>query len=209
MNALESKPGNGPLTVSRRGLFAILHAGAAGCLGCARAAACASQPQPPQAGHSWTEKADMTWEELFRFAYQKDLIPVLKALAGQVGRDQFVRMLQDAGDSVVRTKMAGRPPVVRDLVTFASNMKNMPPVIQHALDAEILEASPEAFEYRVNRCLWAKVFRDGDAGDIGYAMVCYPDYAVARGLNPKLKLIRTRTLMQGADSCSLRYVMEA
>jgi hypothetical protein len=32
---------------------------------------------------------------------------------------------------------------------------------------------------------------------------------VARGLNPKLKLIRTKTLMQGDDGCSLRYVMEA
>jgi hypothetical protein len=56
--------------------------------------------------------------------------------------------------------------------------------------------------------LWAKAFRDENAGDLGYAMVCYPDYAVAKGLNPKLKLIRTKTLMQGDDSCSLRYVME-
>jgi hypothetical protein len=47
------------------------------------------------------------------------------------------------------------------------------------------------------------VFRDGDAADIGYAMVCYPDYAVAKGLNPKLQLIRAKTLMQGDDSCSL------
>jgi hypothetical protein len=34
------------------------------------------------------------------------------------------------------------------------------------------------------------------------------DYAVARGLNPRLKLIRTKTLMQGDAECSLRYVME-
>lgn len=197
------------LSVSRRGLFAILQAGAAGCLGCARAAACAPQTQAPPAGHSWTEKADITWEQMFRFAYQKDLIPVLKALAVQLGRERFVRMLQEAGDSVVRDKTAGRPPMVRDLVTFAANMKKMPPLMQHAVDAEIVEESPEAFEYRVNKCLWAKVFRDENAADIGYAMICYPDYAVARSLNPKLKLIRTRTLMQGEDSCSLRYVIEA
>ena len=52
------------------------------------------------------------------------------------------------------------------------------------------------------------MFREEDAADIGYAMVCYPDYAVARGLNPKLRLVRTKTLMQGDDSCGLRYVME-
>jgi hypothetical protein len=81
--------------------------------------------------------------------------------------------------------------------------------MQHALDAEIVERSPQAFAYRVKRCLWAKVFRDENAGDIGYAMVCYPDYAVARGLNPKLRLIRTRTLMQGDSDCVLRYQMES
>jgi len=109
---------------------------------------------------------------------------------------------------VVGEKTAGRPPMVRDLVTFAANMKNMPPIIQHTLEAEIIEQTPEAFEYRVKKCLWAKVFRDENAADIGYAMICYPDYSVARSLNPKLKLIRTKTLMQGDDSCGLRYVME-
>ena len=76
--------------------------------------------------------------------------------------------------------------------------------MQHALDAEIVEQSAEVFEYRVKKCLRAKVFRDSNAADIGYGMVCYPDYAVARGL----KLIRTRTLMQGDAECSLGYVME-
>ena len=58
----------------------ILPAGTFGCLGCARAMACAQTPQVEPTGHSWTEKADVTWEEMFRFAYQKDLIPLLKEL---------------------------------------------------------------------------------------------------------------------------------
>lgn len=179
-----------------------------GCLACARSAACPQGGEQAQATHAWTEKTDLTWEEMFRFAYQKDLIPLLKALSGQVGREKFVRMLREAEDEVVRKKTAGRPPVVRDLTSMAGNMKNMPPLMQHALQAEIVEQTSKAFEYHVTRCLWAKAFRDEDAADIGYAMVCYPDYAVAKGLNPKLKLIRTRTLMQGDESCSLRYVME-
>lgn len=208
MSILETEQENGPGSLSRRALFSILPAGAFGCLGCARAMACAQSPPPAPARHGWTEKTDLTWEETFRFAYQKDLIPVLKQLGAQLGREQFVAMLRGASDEVVRKKMAGRPPAVRDLATLAASMKNMPPVIQHAIDAEIVAQSPDAFEYRVSKCLWAKVFRDEDAGDIGYAMVCYPDYAVTKGLNPKLRLIRARTLMQGDDSCNLRYVME-
>jgi hypothetical protein len=197
-----------PGSLSRRTLFSILPAGAVGCLGCMRAAACALAQEPPPAGHSWTEKADITWEEMFRFAYQKDLIPLLKQMAEPVGREKFTAMLRNASDEVVRKKTAGRAPAIRDLAALAANMNRIPPLMQHALDAEIVEQSAEAFEYRVKKCLWAKVFRDADAADIGYSMVCYPDYAVARGLNPRLKLIRTKTLMQGDDSCGLRYVME-
>ena len=192
--------------VSRRALFSILPAGAAGCLGCAHAV-CAQVPQPSPA-HSWTEKADITWEEIFRFAYQKDLIPLLTQLAEHIGREEFVAMLRQACDEVVQKKTAGRPSVVPDLVALAANLNRMPPLVQHALDVEIVERSAEAFEYRVKKCLWAKAFRDSNAADTGYAMVCYPDYAVARSLNPKLKLIRTKTLMQGDAECGLRYVME-
>jgi len=209
MNQTEIQTGNLPVTLSRRGLFGILPVGVAGCLACERAAACASGMQEPPAGHSWTEKADWTWEQIFRFAFQKDLIPVLKVLSEQIGREKFVQMLQEAGSEAVRRKSAGRPPVVRDVAALAANMKNIPPFIQHTLAAEVVEETAEAFEYRVKQCLWAKIFRKQDAGDIGYAMICHPDYAVAKILNTKLKLIRTKTLMQGDDSCGLRYVMEA
>lgn len=171
-------------------------------------ALCAAQAGGPPPAHSPTEKADLTWEEIFRFAYQKDLIPTLKALAAQIGNQKFVQMLQQATGEMAEHGMARKSIPKRDLATFTAGMRSMPPLYRHALAAEVLEDTPQVFEYRVSSCLWAKAFRDEDAGDIGYAMVCYPDLAVARGFNPKLKLIRTQTLMQGQDSCSFRYVME-
>ncbi|MBI4905595.1 MAG: L-2-amino-thiazoline-4-carboxylic acid hydrolase [Acidobacteria bacterium] len=195
-------------SVSRRTIFHILPAAVAGCSGCTGIALCAQRPPEAPSPKSWTDRADINWEQLFRFAYQKDLIPLLKVLAEQIGRERFVRMIREAGDTVVQRKSAGRPPMVRDLEMLAAQMRNPPPLIQHALDAEIVEQTPEAFEYRVKKCLWAKAFRDEGAADIGYAMICYPDYAVAKSLNPRLKLIRSKTLMQGDDSCRLRYVME-
>jgi hypothetical protein len=194
---------------TRRNLFPILPAGAAGCLGCARTAICAAPPQDAPTGKSPAEKADLTWEQIFRFAYQKDLIPLLNEMAAIVGREKFIALLRDASDATVRRKTAGRPPVIPNIAAFAAGLKNPPPLIQHTLEAEIVEQTADSFEYRVKRCLWAKVFRESNAADIGYAMICYPDYAVARSLNPKLELVRTKTLMQGDDSCGLRYVMKA
>jgi hypothetical protein len=148
MGIPEIHPASRPDSLSRRAIFSFLPARAVGCMACANALACAQVSEAAQAGHSWTEKADITWEEMFRFAYQKDLIPMLQELAAQLGREKFLGMLREAIDEVVRKRTAGRPPAVTDLVSFAAAMKKMPPLIQHALEAEIVQQSAEAFEPR-------------------------------------------------------------
>jgi hypothetical protein len=52
------------------------------------------------------------------------------------------------------------------------------------------------------------LFIDANAGDLGYILSCYGDYASAEGFNPKMRMIRTKTLMQGSDCCNHRYVIE-
>lgn len=51
-----------------------------------------------------------------------------------------------------------------------------------------------------------KTFSDADASDIEYASLCYSDYDTAEGFNPKIRLIRPKTLMQGHDCCHFRWV---
>ena len=45
----------------------------------------------------------------------------------------------------------------------------------------------------------------GDAPSQGYATVCFADFALPEGFNPKIKLVRDKTLMQGHDCCNHRY----
>jgi hypothetical protein len=200
---------NSPVSLSRRKLFSILPAGAAACLGCVGAARCAAQAGGPRPEHSWAEKADMTWEEIFRFAFQRNFIPYMKALAAEIGNEKFIRMLQETTSERARKGMAGRSVAKRDLAAWAAGMRSPSPLYQHALVYEIVEDTAQAFEFRISQCLWAKAFREENAADIGYASICHPDFAVASGFNPKLKLIRTKTLMQGHDCCNHRYVMES
>lgn len=150
----------------------------------------------------------MSWDGIFQFAFRRSLIPAMKGLASQLGEEKLVGMLQECSSETARKGMAQRPPGNRDFATWVGNMKATPPLFQHALAFEIVEDTPKAFEFRISKCLWAKTFRDGDAAAIGYACICHPDFAVASAFNPKLKLIRTKTLMQGHDCCNHRYVME-
>ena len=55
---------------------------------------------------------------------------------------------------------------------------------------------------------WAKTFREAGSADIGYAAVCHEDYAACQAFNPKIKMIRTKTLMQGDGCCDHRLIWQ-
>lgn len=189
---------------SRRELLSVLPAGAAGCFGCLGAARCAAQA----GSQPWTEKADMSWEEIFRFTFQRNYIPAMKALAARIGREKLVGMLQEIAGEMAARSMAGVPADKRDFAVWVAGLKSPPPLFRHALVYNIVEETERVFEAHISQCLWARSFREGDAADIGYAAICFPDFAVAGAFNPKLKLHRTKTLMQGHDCCNHRYVFE-
>jgi len=50
---------------------------------------------------------------------------------------------------------------------------------------EIVEDTETAFEIKVTECIWATTFRQAEAGDFGYAAICFGDYAWAEGLIQK------------------------
>ena len=72
---------------------------------------------------------------------------------------------------------------------------------------EIIEDSDTAFEMKITECLTEVVFRKADALDLGYACVCHADFGLPEGMDIDIKLIRTKTLMQGHDCCNHRYVL--
>ncbi len=198
--------------LNRRDLLRIFPAGAAACMGCAGLALCAEQSkdqtaaQPPSPGPS--ANADMTWEQVFKFAYQIHARQ-LKKLSSRIGNDRFLEMLREASSEEASENSTWRVKSEpgRDLENFAQLLTTRlmtRPIYRSALVWDIVERSRTAFEIRISQCLWAKTFRAEDAAEIGYASVCYADYALT---NPTIKLIRTKTLMQGNDCCNHRWVM--
>jgi len=199
--------------LTRRDLFHIVPAGAAACLGCTSAALCAAQSvapatSPPPAG-GFGEKADMTWQQVFTFAYQ-GYARKMKKLAAQIGPEEFLQMLRKASSEATVEQVSSllRLAPNRDLATFELWMKTQP-VQRNALVYDVVEESSTTFEIHVSQCLWAKTFRAQDAADIGYATICHADFAATTTFHPKLKLTRTKTLMQGDDCCNHRWVMES
>ena len=95
-----------------------------------------------------------------------------------------------------------------DLASFTESERNPNHFWKHVLNLDIIEDSEFAFEVKIHECLWAKTFKESDASEIGYSCICHPDYEATRAFNPKMKLIRTKTLMQGNDCCNHRWIVE-
>ena len=200
-------------TVTNRRQFFVdaLPAGALSCLGCGTllASACSrNSSQEPAAEHKFQDPSGMSYEQVFEFACRRE-IAVMKALAAEIGKDEFIEMLKRAASEAAAESVRKETP---DLPVkgpaFLLAMLKEDDLLKHILTVEIVEGTEKAVETRVTECLWAKTVREMDAADIGYAAICHPDFAMARALNPKMKMLRTKTLMQGDECCDHRWIME-
>jgi hypothetical protein len=77
-----------------------------------------------------------------------------------------------------------------------------------ALAVEIDEASTSRFAFKGTRCEYARMYREMGLGEIGHLLSCQRDGTFCEGYDPKLKLSRTQTIMQGASHCDFEYTYE-
>jgi len=93
-----------------------------------------------------------------------------------------------------------------DLATFAANKD--PWRKGGALDVEELERNENVYSFNVTRCGYADMYRKMGFGDLGDIFSCTRDFEFSTGFNPKIKLTRTQTIMQGDAICNFRYTLE-
>lgn len=77
-----------------------------------------------------------------------------------------------------------------------------------ALEIEVQEQSDTRFVFNVVRCRYAETYKAMGLGEIGALLSCNRDGAFCEGYDPKLKLERTQTIMQGANCCDFKYTYD-
>ena len=159
--------------------------------------------------HKFLEDSNMSFQEVYDFAY-KDLGPLLREVAREVGEDRFLETLKRlASEAAVKeSQETARRLPCNDFAAYVAEMRNRSYFSNHVLTFEIVEDTLTTFEVKVTECLWAKTFRENGAADIGYALVCHRDYADCQGFNPRITMQRSKTLMQGDKFCDHRWVWE-
>ena len=183
------------------------------CLAAPELMASDSDPDPLHADdkHKFSKDSGMSHQDVYDFSFKEWYIPVMKNLKDQIGHDRFLEMLIKSSEDLHKSSDSGEVDYKENtLAAFANNIKESleSDRWKDILTPEIIRADDEVFELKFTECLWAKTFREENASDIGYAGVCYQDYEMARSFNPKMYLVREKTLMQGHDCCHFKWKMQ-
>jgi hypothetical protein len=77
-----------------------------------------------------------------------------------------------------------------------------------SMEIEVLERTPTKFFFDVTRCPYFETYRELGLEQYGVAFSCCRDEPFAKGFNPRLRLERAQTIMEGADHCDFRYHLD-
>ncbi len=76
-------------------------------------------------------------------------------------------------------------------------------------EIDVLEQTSTNYFFNVFRCPYYEKYRELGLDEFGVEFSCCRDEPFARGFNPRLKLVRTKTIMEGADYCDFRYYLQS
>lgn len=138
----------------------------------------------------------------------EELAPVLKAFTRELDFEKVRETLSEANINVSRK--FGRELAEKlgsaTIADFIRELKNWS--AGGALEEEVLEQTENTFFFNVTRCRYAEAYEKLGVKDLGVALSCCRDFGFIEGFNPKIKLVRTQTIMEGADICDFRYYLE-
>jgi hypothetical protein len=166
-----------------------------------------------EAKHKFDEEfpVKFTGRQLMSMGWGRNYIPLLKFLSEELGKERLITLLKKHAEER-GTEMGKRFAEQlggNDFDILKKMFSPDSPNFKNALTMSITEDTATVHELKVTECIFASTFLEAKAGDLGFATICYADYNMASGFNPKVKMVRDKTLMQGHDCCNHRYLLEA
>lgn len=76
------------------------------------------------------------------------------------------------------------------------------------MEIENISIDENSLSFDVTRCRYAELYQKLGIQNLGHLMSCSRDFPFMDGFNPKIKLNRTKTIMEGHAICDFRYCKE-
>ena len=128
------------------------------------------------------------------------LIPVVKALEGELGKDKahslVGRAIAESYADYAASRIAERNTHPGDEVDGG---------FEYPSEAEVVERTDNSYATNITSCAFAEYFRTIGEPEIGALLTCGVDFAVNDKTRPDWEFSRSQTLMQGAAFCDFRW----
>lgn len=132
-------------------------------------------------------------------AQARVMIPVVKALEAELGKERAHRIVGDAIANSWADYMVSRSKGGSGDPAEASGGLDFP------VESEVVEQSEDRYGINMTGCAFADWFRQIGEPEIGALLTCNVDFATERTLRPDWEFERTQTRMQGAPFCDFRW----
>ena len=137
------------------------------------------------------------------------IAPVIRAVSQRIGRDEALAILQEVnqqeafqrGQSMMEKEgQNGIEELVNEVAGWGEG---------GVWEMDVLEQTSTTYFFNVTRCPYYEKYRELGLEEFGVGFSCCRDEPFARGFNPQLELVRTKTIMEGANHCDFRYYLRA
>ncbi|NNK14520.1 MAG: L-2-amino-thiazoline-4-carboxylic acid hydrolase [Desulfofustis sp.] len=133
------------------------------------------------------------------------IAPVIREVSRRYGDEEARAILKSVNQKEAferGRKMAGNKQansidiLVKDVATWGDT---------GVWEMEVVEQTPTTYFFNVTRCPYYEKYRELGLEEFGVELSCCRDEPFTRGLNPNLRLVRTKTIMEGEGFCDFRY----
>jgi len=135
-------------------------------------------------------------------------VPIIKAFIKEFGTEQVFRIIETvikelAQESGIQLARLMDGDTIKDFANGLELWKR-----ENALKIEVVEETDRTYFFNVTNCKYAEMYREAGLLEFGGVLSCCRDYEMIKGFNPKMKLTRTQTIMEGEKLCDFRIKME-
>ena len=158
-------------------------------------------------------KMDITVYEHFKDKSSK-LVSLIRELEKVLGKDKAHEIISDWAEKNAVNDVQS---VIESLERPIESFDDVKVLLRHWVDAlikdnmEVVEITEETATKSiciVTECIYAKVFNDLDATDIGYLLHCKQDFPATPAIHQNMRLKRSKTVMENHDCCDFEYYWE-
>jgi hypothetical protein len=137
------------------------------------------------------------------------IAPLIREVSQIIGRDEAMALLQKVNQQEAFQR--GRSMISKDGQNVMEELLNDVSGWGEGgiWEMDVLEQTSTTYFFNVTRCPYYEKYRELGLEEFGVGFSCCRDEPFARGLNPQLELVRTKTIMEGADHCDFRYYLRS